>query len=81
MSQYIFLNAELDTRAVVAILFFGLSIAILFHNELKSFDRYLLFINLFYFCYFIALHNRIYFSFRFNFNTADCAIGSKIYFA
>ena len=44
MSQYIFLNAELDTRAVVAILFFGLSIAILFHNELKSFDRYLLFI-------------------------------------
>ncbi len=44
MSQYVFLNAELDTRAIVAILFFALSILILFYKELRSFDRYLLFI-------------------------------------
>jgi uncharacterized membrane protein len=44
MSQYVFLNAELEARTTVAILFFALSILILFYNELRSFDRYLLFI-------------------------------------
>jgi uncharacterized membrane protein len=42
MSQYYFLNAEGSPRTIVALLFFALSMLILFNNGLKAFDRYLL---------------------------------------
>lgn len=43
MSQYYFLNAEMAARTVIALLFFALSIMVIFHDRLRTFDKYLLF--------------------------------------
>ena len=42
ISQYYFLNAEFSPRTIIALLFFALSIMVIFNDSLKSFERYFL---------------------------------------